>query len=145
MVPNRVPASGKQSRGLSGQAKCPPLHSSCVWDAGRSPPHTLLTIPLQPFGPAWVTCMSSASQQPCGGVSQGRGCLCPLTAWQCQGRRGCRGAERASQPPGFRSCPPTQAPTPWGLPQRPRLGQVVQGWGTLVRLIPVAAALLSCH
>lgn len=42
MVPNRVPASGKQSRGLSGQAKCPPLHSSCVWDVGRSPhTHTL--------------------------------------------------------------------------------------------------------
>lgn len=40
MVRNRVPASGKQSRGLSGQAKCPPLHSSCVWDAGRSPTHS---------------------------------------------------------------------------------------------------------
>ncbi|KAJ8780998.1 hypothetical protein J1605_001041 [Eschrichtius robustus] len=38
----------------------------------------------QPFGPASVTCMSSASQQRRGGVSQGRGCLCPLTAWQCQ-------------------------------------------------------------
>ena len=69
MVLNRVPASGKQSRGLSEQAKRPPLHSSCVWDAGRSLTCTLLTIPLQPFDPAWVTCMSSASQQPCGGVS----------------------------------------------------------------------------
>lgn len=110
MVPNRVPASGKRSRGLSGQAKCPPLHSFCVWDAGRSPTHILLTIPLQPFGPAWVTCMSSASQQPCGGVSQGRGCLCPLTAWQCQGRRGCREVGGTSQPPGLWSCPPTQVP-----------------------------------
>ena len=62
MVPNRVPASGQQSKGLSGQAKRP-VRSSPVWDVGRSPPHTPFTIPLQPFGPAWVTCMSSASQQ----------------------------------------------------------------------------------
>lgn len=43
----------------------------------RQVPSGLLTIPRQPFGLAWVTCMSSASQQPCGGVSQGRDCLCP--------------------------------------------------------------------
>lgn len=70
----------------ASEAPSPPF----LWCVGckQVPPHALLTIPLQPFGPAWMTGMSSASQQPCGGVGQGRGSLCPLTAWQCQGRRG---------------------------------------------------------
>lgn len=53
----------------------PPSVLLCV--GCRQVPSGLLTIPRQPFGLAWVTCMSSASQQPCGGVSQGRDCLCP--------------------------------------------------------------------
>lgn len=104
MVPNRVPASGCQGR----QSALPSIPLVCGMQAG--PPHTLLTIPLQPFGPAWVTCMSSASQQPCGGVSQGRGCLCPLTAWQCQGRRGCRGVGGASQPQASGPVPQLRRP-----------------------------------
>ena len=34
---------------------------------------------------------------------------------------------------------------PWGVLRQTSLGQVVPGWGTLVRPVPVAAALLSCH
>lgn len=111
----------------------------CVWDA-RQVPSGLLTIPRQPFGLAWVTCMSSASQQPCGGVSQGR--VSALAAWQCQGRRGRRGVLQlpATRPP---SCAPTPAPLRSSAEAQARMN--VAELGTLVRPVPVAAALLSCH
>lgn len=143
MVPNRVPASGKQSRGLSGQAKCPPLHSSYVWDAGRSPQHS----PPHP-PPALWPCLGDLHElsfpaalrrsQPGQRLSLPSHCLAVPREVGLQRVWGSLPATR----------PPVLSPNsgaPWGLLQRSRLGQLVQSWGTLVRPVPVAAALLSCH
>lgn len=85
----------------------------------RQVPSGLLTIPRQPFGLAWVTCMSSASQQPCGGVSQGRDCLCPRCFGSAKGGGAAEGCS-ISRPPDLLPVP--QLRHPWGLLQRPKLG-----------------------
>lgn len=72
----------------------------------RQVPSGFLTIPRQPFGLAWVTCMSSASQQPCGGVSQGRDCLCP----RCLAVPKEAGLQRGVANQSFFLCPNSRTP-----------------------------------
>lgn len=97
---------------MSGQSECshPPSASALLCGMQAGLPRYVPTSPLQPFDPAWVTCMSSASQQPHGGVSPAEAKLpLPSQALQSQGRRGCS-VGRASQPAVLQACPPTQAP-----------------------------------
>lgn len=120
----------------AGEAHPTPSVLLCV--GCRQVPSGLLTIPRQPFGLAWVTCMSSASQQPCGGVSQGRDCLCP----RCLAMPKEAGLQRGAANQSFFLRPNSRTP---GVFCEAQTGMNGAELGTLVRPGLIAAALLSCH
>lgn len=140
MVPNRAPASGCQGR----QRALPSIPLVRGTQAGRSPPHS----PHHPPPALW----------PCLGDPHELSFPAALRRSQ-PGQRLSLPSRRlavpreAGLPRGWGSFPATRPPpvlspnsgAPWGSLQRRRLRQVVQGWGTPARPVPVAAALLSCH
>lgn len=143
MVPNQVLPQASRAEGCQDSRSAPPSASALLCGMQAGLPHYVPTIPLQPFDPAWVTCMSSASQQPHGGVSPAEAKL-PLPSQGLAVPREaglqCGESLPASSPPGLSPNSGTL-----GFAAEARAGTGGGGPGPLVRPVPIAAALLSCH